>query len=104
MTDPGFVAFVLDQLGDLDGLRSRAMFGGHGLYLGKHFFAVIYDDRLYMKTDERTRRWYESLGMSTFRPNERQQLKNYFEVPADTIEDRNELVARAEEAAALSIG
>jgi DNA transformation protein len=91
----GLVDFVLDQLADLGDVRARAMFGGHGLYLGPVFFGIVYDDRLYLRTDEETRRWYQGRGMGSFRPSERQHAKSYFEVPADTIEDRAELVERA---------
>ncbi len=94
----GFVDFVLDQLGELGDVRARAMFGGHGLYLGPVFFGIVYRDRLYLKTSDATRAWYADRGMESFRPNERMHVKTYFEVPADTIEDRAELVERASEA------
>jgi DNA transformation protein len=100
---PGFVDFILDQLGELDGVRAKAMFGGHGLYLGPNFFGIVYDDRLYLKTDDGTRGWYEARGMTTFRPNERQHLKTYYEVPADVVEDRAGLAERAAESADLGI-
>lgn len=99
-TDPSFLAFVLDQLADL-GVTSRAMFGAHGLYLGEKFFGVVFDDRLYLKTAEDTRGWYEERGMTTFRPTPRQHLKNYYEVPPDALEDRDQLLELAGEAAAL---
>ena len=94
-----FLEFVQDQLGDLAGVTTRAMFGGFGLYLGGAFFGIVYDDRLYLKTDDDTRGWYEARGMTSFQPNEKQALKNYLEVPPDTIEDGEELRARAVEAA-----
>ena len=96
-----FAGFVLDQLAGL-GVSARAMFGGHGLYLGERFFGIVHDDRLYLKTDDETRPWYEERGMSPFRPNERQRLKSYLEVPADAIEDREQLVELAVEAAHLA--
>lgn len=40
------------------------MFGGHGLYLGTRFFGIVYKDRLYFRTDDSTRSWYERQGMS----------------------------------------
>ena len=92
--------FVLEQLGDVAGVRSKPMFGGHGLYLGSTFFGIVYDERLYLRTDGDTRGWYEERGMGTFRPNERQNLKTYYEVPGDAIEARGELAELAQEAAA----
>ncbi|HEX2049460.1 MAG TPA: TfoX/Sxy family protein [Actinomycetota bacterium] len=97
-SDSGFLDFVLDQLRALDDVEPRAMFGGHGLYAGPVFFGVVYDERLYLKTDDATRGWYEERGMPTFRPNERQNIKSYHEVPADALEDADELVELARRA------
>lgn len=86
-----FLEHILEQLRDVNALRTKAMFGGHGLYVGDTFFAIVYEDRLFFRTNDVTRPAYESAGMSPFRPNERQTLKSYFEVPPDVIEDREEL-------------
>ena len=102
MSDATFVEFVLDQLSDAGPVTSRRMFGGYGLYLGTAFFAIIFKGRLYFKTDEKTRLQYEDRGMKPFRPNEKQTLKSYYEVPADVIEDRSELISWAEKAAAVA--
>lgn len=76
------------------------MFGGHGLYLGTRFFGIVYKDRLYFRTDDSTRSWYERQGMSPFHPNARQHLKTYFEVPGDVLEDKSQFVELANQAAA----
>src|SRR3989304_2400922 len=47
--------FVLDQLHFLEDISCRSMFGGYGLYLGAGFFGIVYDGRLYFKTDATTR-------------------------------------------------
>ncbi len=94
-----FRDFVLDQLHALGGLRCRAMFGGYGLYLGEDFFGIVYDGRLYFKTDEGTRKKYEGSGMGPFAPSETQILKNYLEVPGEVLEDTEEVTAWAREAA-----
>jgi TfoX/Sxy family transcriptional regulator of competence genes len=44
------------------------MFGGVGLYLDGLFFALIDDDTLFFKTDEATRKRYESAGSKAFCP------------------------------------
>jgi DNA transformation protein and related proteins len=98
--DDSFRDFVLEQLRDLPAVDCRSMFGGHGLYLGGDFFAIVYDDRLYFRTDDESRARYQEHGSQVFRPNERQTLKSYFEVPGDVVEDRERLVEWAAEAAA----
>lgn len=98
MRNSGFVDFVLDQLGDLREVEARRMFGGHGLYAGEVFFAIVWRDRLFFRTDAESRDEYVRLGAGPFRPNARQTLKSYYEVPADVLEDRARLTAWAERA------
>lgn len=82
-----FVDYVLDQLNTLGGVEARAMFGAYGLYHAGVFFGIVHDGRLYFKTDEESREEYVRWGMEPFRPNEKQTLKSYYEVPADVLED-----------------
>ena len=102
MRDDSFRQFVLDQLRTLGEVRSRAMFGGYGLYQGERFFGIIHGGRLFLKTDERTRPEYVARGLQPFRPNDRQVLKSYYEVPADVVDDAEGLAEWA--AAAVSAG
>lgn len=99
--DDSFVAFVLEQLAALPALEARAMFGGHGLYTEGRFFGILHRGRLYFKTDERSRAEYRTRGMDCFRPNPKQSLKNYYEVPVDILESEA-LVIWARRAVALS--
>src|SRR5437870_550329 len=94
-----FKDFVLAQLGSLDGLTCKAMFGGHGLYRGSAFFGIIFKGRLYLHTTDATRDKYEAQGMQAFRPNAKQKLHAYYEVPRNVLEDATELLAWVKEAA-----
>jgi DNA transformation protein and related proteins len=95
MKDDFFKDFVLDQLSELRGVSCRAMFGGYGLYRGEVFFAIVHKGRLYFKTTEASRAPYIKKGMKPFRPNAKQMLKTYYEVPVDIIEDTDQLTAWA---------
>ena len=95
-----FRDFVLDQLSELGDVTSQAMFGGYGFYLGQIFFAIVYRRRLYFKTNDQTRSDYEARGMRPFRPNPRQTLKTYYEVPVGVLENQDELVEWARKAIA----
>ena len=97
-----FLDFVLDQLHALGGVEKRRMFGSYGLYHNGTFFGIISGGRLYLKTDTTTRLAYEERGMGAFQPSERQTLRSYYEVPADVLEDDEQLVAWA--GAALRCG
>jgi DNA transformation protein and related proteins len=96
--DNSFKDFALDQLRSLDHITSRPMFGGWGLYCGDVFFGIIHDDRLYFKTDDATRPAYLEHGMEPFKPNDKQTLKTYYEVPVGVLENHDELAAWARRA------
>ncbi|HEU5092011.1 MAG TPA: TfoX/Sxy family protein [Nitrospira sp.] len=94
----GFKDFILDQLTELDEVTGRAMFGGYGLYQKAKFFAIIHKGRLYFKVTTATAPRYKEQGMKPFRPNAKQTLKSFFEVPIDVIEDAEALTQWATEA------
>ncbi|NOT09326.1 MAG: TfoX/Sxy family protein [Gemmatimonadales bacterium] len=98
--NPTFRAFVVDQLGRvLRGVTSRGMFGGVGLYAGELFFALIDDDTLYLKVDDSNRGDFEARGLGPFRPfGEGGEVMQYYEVPAEVLEDPAELGGWAEKA------
>ena len=96
--DESFKDFVLDQLSGLDDVEARRMFGGHGLYQDETFFGIIHKGRLYFKIDETTVGEYRKRKMKPFRPNAKQTLKSYYQVPVDIIEDADELREWAEAA------
>jgi DNA transformation protein and related proteins len=96
-----FKNFVLDQLNDLHGVTCRAMFGGYGLYCGMVFFGIVQKGRLYFKTNTTTAPRYRERKMKPFRPNAKQTLINYYEVPVEILEDARELTIWARKASNL---
>lgn len=87
----GFKDFVLDQLIDMRQVTCRAMFGGYGLYQRTAFFGIIHKERLYLKVTPTTVEQYKAHGMSPFRPNPKQILTSFYEVPIQIIEDSEQL-------------
>ena len=89
--------FVLDSLGRVvPAVRSRAMFGGVGIYAGDLFFALIDEDTLYLKVDDSNRSDFEARGLGPFRPfGEGGEVMQYYELPNDIVEDDAELRAWA---------
>lgn len=74
------------------GLRARRMFGGVGLYSGELFFGIVAFDQLWFKVDDTNRSDYEVRGMGPFKPfPDRPTAMSYFEVPADLLDDAEEL-------------
>jgi DNA transformation protein len=87
MNKKAFLETVLQHLSVLDGVRSRAMFGGYGLYLGDSFFAVVDDGHVYFRVTDETRGDYEGRGMGPFRPDGVKAMRGYYEVPPEVWDD-----------------
>jgi DNA transformation protein and related proteins len=92
-----YLAYVLDQLTGLGRVRSRRMFGGVGLYADELFFGLISGDGLYLKVDDASRSRFVARGMGPFKPfpDKPDYVMGYYEVPADVIEEAEELLAWA---------
>jgi DNA transformation protein len=88
-----FRQWVREQLEpSVRALRDRSMFGGVGIYAGDLFFALLAEDRLYMKVDDSNRSDFTAAGMEPFRPFPDQDfVMSYYEVPLEVIENRNRL-------------
>ncbi len=99
-----YCAFVIDQLKSAGRVTERRMFGGVGLYLDGLFFALIDDDTLYFKTDDSNRVRYEKADSRPFCPDPREPGKTmaYWQVPAEVLENADDLAAWAHEAAAVA--
>ncbi len=93
-----FKDFVVEQLAGVTDLSCRAMFGGYGLYSAERFFGIIHRGILYFKTNQQTVGDFVEAGMKPFRPNKKQTLTSYYEVPADVLEDRRALTEWAQRA------
>ena len=84
--------FVLEQLGRVAPVTSRAMFGGVGIYSDGLFFALMDNDTVYLKVDDGNRGDFERVGMGPFRPfGDDQHVMQYYELPADLLEDAEAL-------------
>ena len=92
---PSYEAYVIEQLEPIEPVRVKRMFGGAGVYTRKAglFVGVIADDRLYLKVDDSSRPDYAARGMGPFRPYPGKDVasKSHYELPADVLEDADEL-------------
>ncbi len=94
MSDEGLVQFLLEQIDD-PRVTSRAMFGGHGIYLGSRMFALVYGDSVYMKVSDQEAK---TSDRAPFNPREHQTFSSYREIRADELEDREALATLAQKA------
>jgi DNA transformation protein len=100
MSSREFLDFVLEQMSQLRGLRSNRMFGGFGIYQGDLFFALIADDRLYLKADAESRADFLARNLAPFTYPRRGVTAslNYYEAPPEVFDDADSMKAWAEKA------
>jgi DNA transformation protein and related proteins len=99
-----FRIFAIEQLQrTVPDVRARSMFGGVGVYAGDLFFGLMDDDILYFKVDDSNRGRFEARGMGPFRPyGEGGEVMQYYEVPADVLEDVDLLASWVEASVAVA--
>ena len=64
---PDYIAHVLEMMRPTAVATTRAMFGGHGLYLEGIIVAIVVEDVLYFKTDDENRAAFLDLGLEPVR-------------------------------------
>lgn len=83
-----------DVFAGIEGITSRRMFSGYGIYRYGKIFAFIIDDTLYFKVGENNRSEYEKAGSKQFtytHKSGKRVLMPYWEVPSDVMEDTQRL-------------
>ena len=103
---PEYREFVLEQLGRVAPVTSRAMFGGVGIYSDGMIFGLMDDDTTYLKVDDGNRDDYVSRGMRPFCPYPDKpeiQMGGYYAVPADVLEEATELALWARRSCQVSL-
>ena len=99
-----YLSYVLEQLAGLPRVTSRRMFGAIGLYSDGLFFGLIDNDTLFFKVNDSNRGDYVARNMAAFRPfpDKPDLSMSYFTVPADALEDRDELAVWARKSVAVA--
>jgi len=78
-----------ELLAPLGAVRTRRMFGGHGIYVDDLFMALIAFDQLYLKADAETRPRFEAAGCEPFRYDKQggeSVSLSYFRPPEEAME------------------
>lgn len=95
-----YAEFIMDQLGGLRGVVAKRFFGGVALYADAVQFAMIMGSSLYFRVDDETRPKYERMGSTCFsfmKQDRRVDVRRYFLVPVELIEDQERFVPLAKE-------
>ncbi len=95
-----YIDFLMDQFSEFGEVTYKKMFGGAGFYKDGVMYGGIMYDELHFKVDDATRPLYEERGMKPFsQGNQKKKTKpTYYCVPAEVVEDREELCRWAERA------
>ncbi len=99
---PEYRAEVEAMLGAVVPIRTKAMFGGVGIYSEDLFFALIAEDKLYFKVSDLNRADFEAAGMGPFFPYDSPTPMGYWEVPAAVQTNTEELRVWVDKALAVA--
>jgi DNA transformation protein len=86
---PDFVNHCLELLAPLGAVRSRRMFGGHGLYVDELFIAILAGERVFLKVDDASRAAFVAAGCQPFTYATKQGetgVLSYFSAPDEAID------------------
>jgi len=71
----------MEMLVPLEGISSRSMFGGYGIFAGGNMFALVSGSALFFKVDDSNQARYDEAGSTPY------GRMPYYRVPADVLED-----------------
>lgn len=83
-SDQAFVDFIVDQLEEAGDITSRKMFGEYGVYCNGKIFALICDNKLFIKPTESGKAFIEDVVEAPPYPG----AKLYFLIE-EKVEDRD---------------
>jgi len=102
--DKEFRDFVLDQLSDLGDFETKNMFGGTAVLRSGVAFAKIKHGSLWLKVDDQNINDFIEQGMVQYTYGKDNSRKlNFYEAPADVLEDRELLIQWASKACDAAI-
>lgn len=90
-----FRSNVLEQFTAIDGIATRSLFGGMGIYRRGVMFALVVDERLYFKVNAGNKPDFQQAGSVPFIYNRHDKkgenklvTMSYWEVPPQVMEDK----------------
>ena len=95
-------AHVEEHLSAVTPITTRPMFGGLGIYSEGLFFALVDEDKLYLKVSELNQADFEEAGTEPFVPWPGAQPMGYWELPAGILEKPTELQVWVDKALAVA--
>jgi DNA transformation protein len=88
-----FATYCAELLKPLGEVRTKRMFGGHGIYVGEVFIAIVHGETLYLKADDATRARFAAAGSREFTYTAQGKTKalGYWSAPVDAMDSPAEM-------------
>jgi len=101
-----YIAHVREMMRPTALATTRAMFGGHGVYVQGVIIAIVVDDVLYLKTDDENRGAFLDRGLEPFRYVTKEgdvHEMSYYRAPDDALDGPHDMAPwlKSAQAAAL---
>ena len=84
-----FVEYLHEVFEQFGAIRSRKMFGGHGIYHNDLMFGLVADDELYLKTDQNNIHFFDELDLPAFEFHSDKKIikMSYYAAPEAIFDD-----------------
>ena len=99
-----YLQFVVDQLVGLGQVRVQKTMGQAVVFCDDVPFGYVIDDTLYFKVDESNQPDYDRAGSTEWVTSDKQGRRRSYAVPAEVLEEREELTRWAQKAIAVAKG
>lgn len=85
-----FVEYLEELFEEFKPIKTRMMFGRHGIYHNNIMFGLVVGDTIYLKADETTARYFVSKGLGQFEymKGDIRVKMSYYLAPKEILEDR----------------
>lgn len=104
---PGFSDYVLELLAGFGRVEARRMFGGAGLYRDGVMFAILDDDVVFFRVDDKLEAELRAQGSApwvySMKPDGSIRSMGYWRMPETAADDPDEAVAIARRAFAAAV-
>ena len=94
--DPAFHSSVMEMLTPLEGISSKSMFGGYGIFAEGSMFALVSGSALFFKVDDSNRPRFDAVDSKPY------GSMPYYRVPVEVLEDHAELLDWAQASIAVA--